>query len=200
MTTRLFTLTGDTHKRLAVTDGMLYLTDLEVDTFEAARDAAAVSDSTKSFTISVTDVTEVNFNTQDETVEVKYADAGGQARQEAITFKDDATAQEFGSYIGESLSTARIETEENKLVAALQLFAFLVVVLAVTYFLTTLVGEDIEGGTSRRRGKIAVLGWIVNLLGVTGLWIVGGLLAAFIAYAMYVQYTEPAMDVRYVRQ
>lgn len=205
MENQVFKIDGN-YRRLALTGGGLLVTNEELESTEEIERAVRNPDGKHhSFGLPFARIQEAGYNTKDDYVKLTYvavAATDGKSQELQVEFGDDATARAFGEFIGTKLSGSRIETRENRLTALFGSAIFLLGVLGITWFLTTLVEDDSlegQGGSARARGKLAFLRLITNTLGETGLWIVGGLIAALIAFGMYSRFKSPGKDVVYTR-
>ena len=191
------------HRRMAVAEHGLLFTTAELDSAPAIAQLVTTEGAAAPLLIPYDRIRRVTYQTKsDSTCNIEYDDAAGAGQSVHPELETYETNRDFGQWLGERLGYRRTATQENKVKALLIRAAWLIGVLAVTYFLTTLVeNEDLESaGSSRRtRRKAAIVRLVVNTLGETGLWIIGGLIAAAIAYGMYTRFTEPSETVVYER-
>ncbi|MEL6357063.1 MAG: hypothetical protein AAFQ37_09060 [Bacteroidota bacterium] len=99
------------------------------------------------------------------------------------------TAHAFGQELASATDLAATIEQEDQRKKLLSNTGILLLVLGITAFLALSDPTDIQNTRSRRGG---VLKLIVGTVGPTGVWIIGGLIAAYLAYDLYKRYQNPA--------
>ncbi len=200
MENKIFDLEHGTWKSIVLTADECWLSERRMKSLEKFETAVRKSGLfNKSECVPLSAITEVSFNEASEYLKVKYRDAKQGQKKLNLGFEDKGQATQFGHFLGEKLSFSKTEKVESQLKPLLLNAFYLIVAVGGTIFLATLEdASELSGGETRRsRGNRAMLRLVVEILGQTGVIIVGSLISAIIAYRLYKRFVNPANEILY---
>lgn len=198
----IFSLSGDNSTRsIVVTQDEFWISPSSIsnlDKFKAEVENTGMMK--KAYSHKLSFIREINFADASDTVKLKYYDEK-KTSQKTLTldFSDKVEANKFSHFLGQKIEFSKSETQENKTKQLLMSLLYLVLTIGGTIFLAGLEGTDelSNSGSRRTRGKGAFLQMIVDTVGQTGVYIIGGLISLYLAYQMYNRFQSPATEVAY---
>lgn len=128
-----------------------------------------------------------------------YRESTRVADEGNIDFGDTKISNQFGSYLGEKLGFNKSSTQEGQLKPLVLNGLYLLLTVVATFFLGTLddTSELTDGAGRRSRNRGALVKLIVDTVGYTGVFIIGGLISLYLAYQLYKRYQNPSNEIVY---
>lgn len=202
MKNQIFSIESTFWKSLAISEDEIWLSQKNVkslEKFESAVQKTGLMKNAQAYPLS--SIYEVSFNEGSESVKLNYKDEKGKDKKLKIGFGDKDLSNKFGTYLGETLKLSKSQTQESQLKHLLLNLLYLVLAIGGTIWLGTMedTSQLAEGSTRRSRNKGAFVRLIVETLGQTGVFIVGGLISAYLAYQVYSRYNNPENELVYKR-
>jgi len=152
-------------------------------------------------------ITEIISNESDEKFKLRHLKENGKLKKRTLVFEKTEIANEVAELLGQQARLIRNEKAENKIYPMLG-SGFL---LAVTAFMTGMLlfiddaseldstQEGYSRSARRSRSGGAILKFLYETLGTTGIAILGSTIALGIIYYGYNRWKHPAMDVAWVK-
>ena len=151
------------------------------------------------YTVPLSSISEVSFNEASESAKIKFTTEKGKEKKLKIGFNDTAVSNQFGEHLGTKLGLNKSTTQESQIKPLLLNALYLLIALGATVFLGTIddTSELTESSSRRNRGKGAILKIIVDTIGQTGVFIIGGLISLYLAYSLFKRFKNPSNEVVY---
>ncbi len=155
----------------------------------------------RAYKIPLSSVFHVSYNEASEKAEVEYINEKGKKKFVEINFNDKALSNQFGEYLGEKLGFERTSTQENRLIPLLLNSFYLVLSVFLTVALGISDDSSVFDSGSRKGSTVrAIMKLIVDTVGHTGVFIIGGLISILVAYNLYKRFKNPSNEVSYKKQ
>jgi len=152
------------------------------------------------YTIPYSSINEVFFKDLSETVTIKYLNKKGVEKKFKAEFNNISQDNEFGNYLGTKLEFHKEITQERKIKQLLINLLYLIFTIAATVYLTSIDTLSlVENSSGKNRGISFVIYIIVDTIGHTGVYIIGGLISLFIIYDLYKRYNNPSGEIVFKR-
>lgn len=200
MQNQIFAIENTYWKSLALTGDEFWLSQNKIsdpDKFAAAVQKTGMMKSAYAYPLS--SISEISFNEASKSVKLKFQNEKGVQKKVNLGFDDKALSNQVGHYLGEKLGFSKSEAQEQQLKPLLLNLLYVLLAIGGTIFLASMgdSGELTESGTRRGRSRGAILQLIYDILGQTGVIIVGSLITLFLVYQLYKRFTNPAKEVVY---
>ncbi|MFK7970665.1 MAG: hypothetical protein AB8F95_09865 [Bacteroidia bacterium] len=197
MEDQVFALDDSNWKSVVLTDSALMICNKKHASLNDFHDPGMLN---KSRIIALDDIHGITMNSASSTMHVRY-DKEGKEKKMGIEFDEPEFALEYGTYIGAKLQM-NPETEEEQPWKPLAINVFyLLLAMAATAFIGLMdpaeVNED-SGSRKTRTFKTIVL-LLHETIGQIGIFIIGGLIVAFLAYRVFQRFSKPATNVTFSR-
>lgn len=145
-------------------------------------------------------INSVVANTAKDSVQFFFSHANGKDKKKTIEFANQEAAYHFGTHLGTDLSLNKTVATENQTKPILMHLMYLAFTIAGTLVFSMADLSDVgEHGSSRSRRNGALAKFVVELIGVTGVIIVGSLISLGILYSLYKRYRNPGTEDVYKR-
>ena len=144
-------------------------------------------------------IEEIKFNEASNLIVIGYSTKSKLSKIN-IKFITKEQANEFGHTLGQELKFRKSMLEEKKLKPLLENTAYLLISIIVTVFLGTQVDSgdlDSDGGTRKSRKGGSILRVLYDIIGQTGIIIIGSFISIFLVYRLYKRYNSPANEIMY---
>lgn len=131
-------------------------------------------------------------------VHIKYKGPVGIKASHPFSFIDDNDYGKFFEFLEKRLYMSKVEEPLSPFKAISgHLFAF-ILILGFTIFFHYQAIDLEHGAAITGSGKTKAVLVLVRALGVKGVWLAGGTLAAFVGYKIYKRYTNPPVQTSFI--
>ena len=170
-----------------------------VEKFEKAVNKTGILKS--AYSVPLSSITEVSFNEASESAKIKYINEKGKEQKLNIGFGDIDTSNQFGRHLGEKLGLNKSSTQESQLQPLLLNLFYLVIAIGGTIVFGTMEDTSEITDSNRRRGSgmRALIQLVVETIGQTGVFVVGGLISLYVAYQLYKRFINPSNVILYTK-
>ena len=146
-------------------------------------------------------INEVSYNEASESAKIKYTNEKGKEKKLNIGFGDAAISNQFGKHLGEKLGFSKSSTQEGQLKPLLLNGLYLALAIGGTFLFGMMDDTSQITESSRRKGSgaRAIMKLVVDTIGQTGVFIVGGLISLFFAYQLYKRFKNPSNEILYTK-
>ncbi|MEZ4907204.1 MAG: hypothetical protein R2771_06100 [Saprospiraceae bacterium] len=202
MENQIFEVAAIFYKSLVLRENELWVSQNKVGSLEKFEKAVNNTGMMKSaFSIPLTSISEISYNEASESTKLKYTNEKGKDKKLNIGFGDVAVSNQFGEYLGNKLGFKKSSTKEGQLKPLLLNGLYLLIAIGGTFFLGMMddTSELTESGSRRSRNKGAFLKLIVDTVGQTGVFIIGGLISIYLAYKLYKRYKRPSNEILFTK-
>ncbi len=201
MQNQIFHLEDKNRKVFGFNETQVIFSSKGHDTFEsllASTEKKGLLESIK--TINIADIQKIEFNEKSESFIIHY-DKAGKTKKEGFTLDN----QEYRSELVESIANLKTlnkeVTEESKIQPLLLNLLGIIVIGGLTWVFRG-IAIDAQNGiefeaTGRRSGIKNLLASGAEMLGPTGVLLVGLAGVAYVAYLAYNRYNKPASNIIY---
>ncbi len=169
--------------------------------FEAAKDRTGIRKSVEIFESSK--IQDISFNESSNTIKLSYFNKKEKLKKLDLKFNDSKQATLYGNYLGEQLAMSKSSIQEQKTKPLLINAGYLVIAVGLTIFLGFIDDassfEDV-GSTRKTKANAALMVFLYNTIGQTGIIIIGTLISLFAAYQLYKRYKNPTNNVLFTKQ
>ncbi len=202
MENKIFEVKAGVSRSIVLREDEIWLSEKSIGNIEKFEKAVNKTGLLKTaYKIPLSSVFHVSYNEASEKAEVEYINEKGKKKFVEINFNDKALSNQFGEYLGEKLGFERTSTQENRLIPLLLNSFYLV----LSVFLTVALGISDDSSvfdSGRRKGSTvrAIMKLIVDTVGHTGVFIIGGLISILVAYNLYKRFKNPSNEVSYKKQ
>lgn len=143
----------------------------------------------------------ITYNSEADDFKLKYVNEKGKNKSLKLDLQDPERSNRFAEFLAGELGMSKSESTENQTKPLLRNAGFLLVTIALTVFLAMMddTSQLDDSGSRRTRSKGALVRWIIETIGSTGVIIVGSLLSLLFAHKLYQRFKNPAMEVAYSR-
>ncbi|MEM9834884.1 MAG: hypothetical protein AAF828_00195 [Bacteroidota bacterium] len=186
-----------TYKSIALTDDALLLSSSKPDTLEELK--ANIEKGgllTSTLNIPVQSIKAVSQNSSGSQIKFSYTNENGKVKKQTFGIGLPTEAAAFAAQLGELAGLSSTTDTENPM-GPLLTNAFLVLLAGGGTAFIALTDFDEVDVSGRNRGRAGILKLIKNTLGETGVWIVGGLLTAYLIYSLYQRFSNPANETKW---
>jgi len=202
MENQVITLSGEKYKSLGFTDKRLYLSQKNEKDFAALEKTGQnVGITSEGIYVLLEKLESIHLNTGDTDIKVKYLDYS--KKKKSLTFKFDRVEKSlaFAELLGNKLTLKKEVTQEKQWLPLLKNVGWLTLTVGLTYFMVGMEdGSEMDSSGSRKsRGGAAILRIIYNLVGPTGILIIGSLISLAIIWATYNRFKKPEQDIVFTR-
>ena len=151
------------------------------------------------YRVPLTSIKEVSFNESSESTKIKYINEKGKEKKLNIGFGDTSVSNQFGVHLGEKLGLNRSSNQENQLKPLLLNGFYLLLAVGGTFIFGTMDDTSQITESSRRKGSgaRAIMKLLVDTVGQTGVFIIGGLISLYLAYQLYARFKNPSNEILY---
>jgi len=190
MRNTILSLEGKPYKSTALSDQALLVSTGRQKSMEAFLEATNSSGLLSTHkAISFDKVKRVKHNSASGSLRYVYINDKGKEKSADLDFGDATIASAFGQELAAAANLSATSAMENQAQKFLSNGAILLAVIGFTAFIALSDPSDIQNSRARKAG---ILKLIVGTVGTTGVWIIGGLIAAYLAYDLYNRYQNPA--------
>jgi hypothetical protein len=202
MENQIFEVGAGLAKSIVLREDELWLSQDKVkdlEKFEKAINKTGMLQS--AYKIPLSSIGEISYNEASESTKIKYINDKGKEKKLNITFTEIPLSNQFGHHLGEKLNFSKASKHEGQVKPLLLNALYLIIAIGATLFLgmmddsTTLT----DGGSRRSRNKGAFLKLIVDTIGQTGVFVIGGLISAYLAYQLFKRYKNPSNEILYTK-
>lgn len=151
------------------------------------------------YKIELSTIKEVSYNEASESAKIKYINDKGKEKKLNIEFEHVDLSNQFGEYLGTKLGYNKSSTQEGQLKPLLLNGLYLALAIGGTFLFGMMDDTSQITESSRRKGSgaRAIMKLIVDTIGQTGVFIVGGLISLFFAYELYKRFKNPSNEILY---
>ncbi len=196
MEDKVYNIAATFYRSLALKDNELWLSQNKVNNLDKFEKAVNHQGMMKSaIAIPLSSISNISFNEASKHTKLKYTNEKGKEKKLNIGFDDKESSNQFGEYLGEKLGFSKSATKENQLKPFLLDGLYLLITIFATFFLGTMedTSELINSESSRRsRSNGAIVKLIVDVVGPTGVFIIGGLFSVYFFYNILRRFNNPA--------
>ncbi|MDF1697254.1 MAG: hypothetical protein P1U56_15530 [Saprospiraceae bacterium] len=202
MEEQIYKVTSSYWKTVAIHGEQLWLSQKSISNFDNFEKELQKKGMLKtSYTYDLYTIPHITFNTESESLSLKYQDEKGNEKKLSLEFTSSEMAAKFGNSLGEKLNLVREEKQERKIKPLATNGFFLALTLLFTIYVGTM--EDptnlAENTSGKYRGRAAIFQLIINYVGQTGVLIIGAFIALYFVYQMYIRFKNPGKVVVYHR-
>lgn len=142
-------------------------------------------------------IKEISYNEASESLKLIYTNKKGKEKKMSLTFDDESESNYFAEYLGGKLNFSRFEEKENQIKPILTNVFFLLITILGTFLFSTMEDtSEFDDVSSRKDARNqALMKLIVETVGQTGVFIIGGMISVYLIYRIYSRYQNPANDV-----
>ncbi len=169
--------------------------------FEAAKDRTGIRKSVEVFDSSK--IQDISFNESSDTIKLSYINKKEKLKKLDLKFNDNRQATLYGNYLGEQLAMSKSSIQEQKTKPLLINASYLLLAVGLTIyfgFIDDASSFEEVGGTRRSRGNAALMVFLYNTIGQTGMIIIGTIISLFAAYQLFKRYKNPTNNVLFTKQ
>jgi|GEM_PF-2426060 len=191
----IFHVEGHNVKSVLFTETEMWLSDKtirDIESFEKKVNNPGMLD--VSAKISFDSIKSLSFKNGERHLSISYTNEKGNSKKEVITFEDEASLSGVTNYLTTALNMQESVTDENKLTALLYNLLPLAIVIGLTIFLGTMESSeeiDVDSVSRRSRSGAAIMRWLHDTLGSTGIIIAGSIISLYLIYNTYNNYKRP---------
>lgn len=171
----------------------------DLDKFEKAVNKTGMLQS--AYSVPLDAISEVSYNEASESAKIKYTNEKGKEKKLNIGFEDKALSNQFGQYLGSKMNFTKSAKKEGQIKPLLLNLLYLLLTVGGTLFLGLMEDSSTltENTSGRNRGKGEFLKMIVDTIGQTGVFIIGGLISAYLAYNLFKRFQNPSNEIVYTK-
>ncbi|WNJ19362.1 hypothetical protein [Pontibacter sp. G13] len=199
MESNIYSLIGKMWKSVTVHNGELWVSNSKRRSIEKFSEAVQKTGMMKSaYAWPYDRITAVSFNTASSDVEVSYLNEKDKEKSYQLEFLDEEEANQFGNFLGKDLGYGVMENKEPAWKPLGKSLLYIASILFLTIMGAT-VEDPSELGENSRNGRAIgkILALITDVIGQTGLIIVGVLASLVIGFFAFKRFKNPAQDVTY---
>lgn len=202
MENQIFEVGAGLAKSMVLRENEIWLSTDKVSSIEKFEKAVGKTGIMRSaYIVPLSSLNEISYNEASQSTKIKYTDEKGKEKKLNIGFDEVDLSNQFGQYLGEKMNFSKETTQENQIKPLLWNGFFLLLTIASTIVIGTL--EDTssltESASRRNRGGVAILKMIVDAVGQTGVFVIGGLISAYLCYQLYKRFKNPSSEILYSR-
>jgi len=151
------------------------------------------------YKIEMSAINEISYNEASESTKVKYTNEKGKEKKLNITFEDVDLSNQFGQYLGSKLGFKQSSIQEGQIKPLLLNGLYLLIALGMTFFVGTMEDTSMITDSKSRRGSgnRAIFKLIVDTVGQTGVFLIGGLISLYLAYQLFRRFKNPSNEILY---
>jgi len=202
MENHIFDVSAGIAKSIMLRDNELWLDINQISNVEKFEKAMNKTGMMKSaYKIQLSSINEVAYNEFSESAKIKYTNEKGKEKKLNIGFGDVSISNQFGQYLGDKLNFKQSVAQERQMKPLLLNTLFLAMSIGGTILFGTMEDTSSITESSRRRGSgsRAIFKLLVDTVGQTGVFIIGGLISLYFAYQLYNRFKNPANEIRYTK-
>ena len=195
---KLFNVSGNKIESLLIVDNALLFSSksfLNADEFNQAW-SKSLTLATKA-EVKYDAIKSITKEDADDDIKIKYKGSLGMPGEAVFHFTDKNDTETFYAFLVNELYFKKSEERLSPMKAVLPSLLGLAVTLAITIFAhfqsVAIANGTAEESSSRRTRSFNT---IVELLGTTGVWIVGMSISLFIAYKIWKRFTNPPVQTK----
>jgi len=151
------------------------------------------------YKIELSSINEISYNEASESAKIKYTNEKGKEKKLNIGFGDTAISNQFGKHLGEKLGLNKSSTQEGQMKPLLLNGLYLALAIGATFLFGMMDDTSQITDSSRRKGSgaRAIMKLVIDTIGQTGVFIVGGLISLYFAYQLYKRFKNPSNEIVY---
>ncbi len=202
MENQIFEVGAGISKSMLLRDDEIWFSQDKVRNFEKFEKAVNKTGMLQSaYKVPLFEIHEVSYNEASESVKIKYTNEKGKEKKLNIGFGDTAISNQFGKHLGEKLGFNKSSTQEGQLKPLLLNGLYLALAIGGTFLFGMMDDTSQITDSSRRKGSgaRAIMKLVVDTIGQTGVFIVGGLISLFFAYQLYKRFKNPSNEILYTK-
>lgn len=202
MENQIIALAGEKFKTLGLSDKRLYLSQKNEKDFTALEKTAQnVGVTSEGRYIFLEKLESIHLNTGDAAVKLKYLDYSKKNKSLTFSFNRTEKSLAFAQSLGDKLKFKKEVSQEQQWLPLLKNIGWLTLTVGLTYFMVGMEdgSEMSSSGSSKSRGGAAILRIIYNIVGPTGILIIGSLISLGIIWATYNRFKSPEQDIIFKR-
>ena len=202
MENQIFEVAAGISKSMLLRDDELWFSQDKVKSFEKFEKAVNKTGLLQSaYKVPLSSINEVSFNEASESAKIKYINEKGKEKKLNIGFGEVSISNQFGEHLGEKLGFTKSSTQESQLKPLLLNGLYLLLAIGGTFIFGTMedTAEITDNNSRRGRGGRAIMKLIVDTIGQTGVFIVGGLISLYLAYRLYKRYKNPSNEIVFAK-
>lgn len=200
MTDVVFKVKGKNVESLVLTGKALLFSSKSYQTVDEFNQAWAKTLTLATKTeIKFDDIKTVTQEESDETILIKYKGKLGLPNECTFSFADKKDVAAFYDFLENEQYFKRVDERLSPIIAAKPYLTALIITLGVTY-LAHYQAIRIANGTVDVSGsrKTRLFNQIIDLIGDKGVWTIGILVTCFIVYKIWVRFTNPPSQTRFL--
>ena len=202
MENQIFEVGAGISKSMLLRDDEIWFSQDKVRNFEKFEKAVNKTGMLKSaYKVPLSAIHEISYNEASESAKIKYTNEKGKEKKLNIGFGDTSISNQFGKHLGEKLGLNKSSTQEGQLKPLLLNGLFLALAIGGTFLFGMMDDTSQITDSSRRKGSgaRAIMKLVVDTIGQTGVFIVGGLISLFFAYQLYKRFKNPSNEILYTK-
>jgi hypothetical protein len=153
--------------------------------------------------IPLNSINKLSREEQSNVITFHYNNENNKETSIAYNFENVSSVAEVSDHFTEKLKFKKESVQQSANSAVIFPAIYALVGILGTWFLSSMAssGESMvsESGVRRNRGIKMILGNVLDMLGTTGIIIVGSLISAYLIYSAYKTYKNPPSDLVYTR-
>ncbi len=201
MENKIFKVKAGVSRSIVLREDEIWLSEKSIGNIEKFEKAVNKTGLLKTaYKIPLSSVFHVSYNEASEKAEVEYINEKGKKKFVEINFNDKALSNQFGEYLGEKLGFEKTSTQENRLIPLLLNSFYLVITVFLTVYFGTHDSSALDSGSRKGSTVRAIMKLIVDTVGHTGVFIIGGLISILVVYNLYKRFKNPSNEVSYKKQ
>lgn len=200
MENQIFEVAATFYKSLVLKNDELWVSQNKISNLEKFEKAVNNTGMMKSaFAIPFSTISEISFNEASESAKIKYYNEKGKEKKLNIGFGDMTTSNQFGNYLGGKLGFKKSSKQEGQLKPLLLNALYLIIAIGGTFLFGMMDDTSQITESTRRKGSgaRAILKLVIDSIGQTGVFIVGGLISLYLAYQLYKRFKNPSNEILY---
>ena len=200
MENQIFEVGAGISKSMVLKDDEIWFSQDKVrnlEKFEKAINKTGMLQS--AYKVPLSKISEVSYNEASESAKIKYLNDKGKEKKLNIGFGDTAISNQFGKHLGEKLGLNQSSTQEGQLKPLLLNALYLAFAIGGTFLFGMMDDTSQITDSSRRKGSgaRAIMKLVIDTIGQTGVFIVGGLISLYFAYQLYKRFKNPSNEILY---
>jgi len=202
MKNEIIFLSGEKFKTLGISEERIFLSEKKEQQFSTLQKTAQdVNDTSKGKAILLEKINKLQLNTGGAKVKINYQDYTKKNKTVEVALNSVEQSKAFAQYLGGILGMNQTVSTEQQWLPLLKNIGWLILTLGLTYFMGTMDdASDLEtSGGRRTRGGAAILRIIYDMVGQTGVFIIGTLIAVGIGYNAYKRFSNPENNIVYTK-
>lgn len=202
MENEIFRVGAGMYKSVLLKNNELWFSVNEVRSIEKFEKAANKTGILKStYIVSILSISLVSYNEGFKSVKIKYKNQKGEKKKLNIEFRDNATSNNFGEFLGEKLELTKSSSQERRLKPVLLNGLYLTFAIVGTFVFGMMedTSEITDSSRVRRSGSKAIFKLIVDTIGQTGVFFIGGLVSLYFVFQLFKRFKNPSHDIIYTK-